>query len=100
MLAKIEYAWRWLGTAFSFLVFGAGGVVLPIIMVPILYCLPGDKLTRERRAQRTIKQIFQFKIPIPEVNQWNESILGMKAEVHRLIFWQLIMVMEQLYDVV
>ena len=62
MLAKIEYAWRWLGTAFSFLVFGVGGVVLPIIMVPILYCLPGDELTRERRAQRTINQLFRMYI--------------------------------------
>ena len=62
MLAKIDYCWRWLGTAFSFLTFGIGGIVLPIIVVPVLYCLPGDKLTRERRAQRTIHHLFRLFI--------------------------------------
>ena len=62
MLSKINYCWRWLGTAFSFLTFGLGGIVLPTIVVPVLYCLPGDKLARERRAQRTIHHLFRIFI--------------------------------------
>ena len=62
MLAKIDHAWRWFGTAFSFFTFGVGGLLLSIFYVPVLYCLPGDKLTRERRAQRTIHQVFHMYI--------------------------------------
>jgi 1-acyl-sn-glycerol-3-phosphate acyltransferase len=62
VLTKIDHAWRWFGTAFSFLAFGVGGVVLSIFFVPVLYCLPGDELTRERRAQQAIHQIFHMYI--------------------------------------
>jgi len=51
-----------LGTAFSFFVFGMGGVVLSIVIVPVLYFLPGDELTRTRRAQRSIHRLFQLYI--------------------------------------
>ncbi len=42
MLAKVDHAWRWFGTAFSFLIFGVGGVITPLFIVPVLCCLPGD----------------------------------------------------------
>jgi 1-acyl-sn-glycerol-3-phosphate acyltransferase len=62
VLVKIDCAWRLFGTAFSFFVFGLGGVLLSIFMVPILYCLPGNELTRERRAQTTIHHMFRMYI--------------------------------------
>jgi 1-acyl-sn-glycerol-3-phosphate acyltransferase len=62
MPAKIDHAWRLLGTTFSFFVFGMGGLALSIFMVPVLYCLPGDELTRTRRAQRFIHRLFQLYI--------------------------------------
>mgnify|MGYP000520695863 CR=1 FL=1 len=36
MLARIEFAWRWLGTAFSYAVFGLGGLVFSIAALPVL----------------------------------------------------------------
>lgn len=62
MLEKIDYARRWFGTAFSFFIFGVGGIVLPTFIVPVLYCLPGDELTRVQRAQRSIHHFFRVFI--------------------------------------
>ncbi|MBY4676108.1 lysophospholipid acyltransferase family protein [Marinobacterium arenosum] len=62
LLAKINHGWRWIGTAFSFFVFGLGGILLPLLVMPALYLLPGDQLCRERRAQRVIHHSFRFYI--------------------------------------
>ena len=59
MLARIEFAWRWLGTAFSYLVFGLGGLVFTILAVPVLFCLPGGKLVRARRAQKSLHYLLR-----------------------------------------
>lgn len=67
MFAKIDHAWRWCGTAFSFLVFGLGGVLVPIIVVPVLYCLPGDKLAQEQRAQRFFHHLFRIYVEMMRV---------------------------------
>jgi len=58
LLAKFNYVWRWLATAFSFFIFGVGGILIPLFVVPVLYCLPGDKLLRERRGQKSIHLAF------------------------------------------
>lgn len=58
LLDKIRYGWRWLATAFSFFMFGVGGVVIPLVVVPILYCLPGGRIRREQRGQRFIHYSF------------------------------------------
>lgn len=62
LLARINHLWRWCGTAFSFLVFGIGGILLPIIVVPVLYAVPGSVEQREARAQRVIHHAFRFYI--------------------------------------
>lgn len=62
VLAKINHAWRWLGTAFSFLIFGLGGVLIPIFLIPILYLLPGGALRREQRAKKLIHRAFRLYI--------------------------------------
>ncbi|MFP8966874.1 lysophospholipid acyltransferase family protein [Pokkaliibacter sp. CJK22405] len=59
MLARLNHLWRWCGTAFSFLVFGVGGILLPVVLIPLLYCLPGNSKQREVRAQRTIHHAFR-----------------------------------------
>ena len=41
MLARIEFVWRWLGTAFSYVMFGFGGLMITVVVVPAVYCLPG-----------------------------------------------------------
>ena len=62
MQARINHAWRWCGTAFSFLVFGMGGILLPLIVMPVLYVLPGSAELREQRGQRVIHHAFRFYI--------------------------------------
>ncbi len=59
MLARIEITWRWLGTAFSYLMFGLGGLVFTIVAVPVLFCLPGGKPARVRRAQKSLHCLFR-----------------------------------------
>jgi 1-acyl-sn-glycerol-3-phosphate acyltransferase len=62
VLAKLDHAWRWLGTAFSFLVFGIGGLIMTLLIVPVLYCLPGGEPIRARRSRRAIQFLFRLFI--------------------------------------
>ncbi len=64
MLTILNHGWRWFGTALSFLIFGIGGVLLPVCVVPVLYLLPGDQRRREQRAQRVIHHAFRGYIGI------------------------------------
>ena len=62
MLARLDHAWRWFGTAFSFLLFGIGGLLVPLIVVPLFYCLPGDESIRARRVRHCFHLIFRLYI--------------------------------------
>ncbi|MEH6579252.1 MAG: lysophospholipid acyltransferase family protein [Amphritea sp.] len=64
LVAKLNHGWRWMGTALSFFIFGLGGILLPILVVPVLYLLPGDQLSREQRAQKVIHFAFRIYIGI------------------------------------
>lgn len=59
LVAKLKFSWRWCATAFSFFIFGVGGVLIPLVVVPILYLLPGNHLVRERRGQKFIHLSFR-----------------------------------------
>ena len=59
MLRRIEFAWRWLGTAFSYLSFGLGGLLFSLLIVPLLYLLPGGAAARTRRVQWLLHRILQ-----------------------------------------
>lgn len=61
-LNKINHAWRWFGTAFSFFIFGIGGVFLLVIVMPLLRLLSADNERRERRAQKIIHVTFRLFI--------------------------------------
>lgn len=58
----INQSWRWCGTAFSFFIFGLGGVLIPVFVVPVLYIIPGGKARREQRAQKVIHYAFRYYI--------------------------------------
>jgi 1-acyl-sn-glycerol-3-phosphate acyltransferase len=60
--ATFNHAWRWCGTAFSFFVFGLGGVLLPIVAVSLLFIVSGSPLQREKRAQLVIHRAFRIYI--------------------------------------
>lgn len=53
------YAWRLLATALSFALFGIGGVLLRVVVFPLLALLPGDALTRRRRARAVVSWTFR-----------------------------------------
>jgi len=59
VLQRVMFCWRWCATAFSFIMFGVGGILIPLIVVPMLYLLPGDHLVRERRGQKLIHISFR-----------------------------------------
>jgi len=59
VLKKLNYIWRWFATAFSFIVFGVGGILMPLVVVPLLYLLPGNRLRREHRGQKIIHYSFR-----------------------------------------
>ncbi|GAC33421.1 lysophospholipid acyltransferase family protein [Paraglaciecola polaris] len=67
MFAKMAFAWRWFATALSFFVFGLGGIIIPIIVVPILACMPGNALAREARGQKFIHFSFATFIQLMRV---------------------------------
>jgi len=55
----ISYCCRWIGTALSFSLFGLGGILIPLVGMPIIYLMPGDQSRREIRAKRLIQVSFQ-----------------------------------------
>ncbi|WP_233710246.1 lysophospholipid acyltransferase family protein [Pseudomaricurvus albidus] len=59
MLKTLNTYWRVLATGFCFLTFGLGGLILPLVAVPVLYLLPGGPLRRERRAKALIHYTFR-----------------------------------------
>jgi len=59
MSYRISYAIRWVGTALSFTLFGLGGILIPLIGMPVIHLLPGDELCRENRAKKLIQVSFR-----------------------------------------
>ena len=56
-------AWRFVGTALSFLIFGIGGLIIPIIL-PLIYLLPGNDQCRRKRGRTLIHHAFRTYIRI------------------------------------
>jgi len=52
------WAWRFLCTALSFALFGVGGVLLRVLILPIVLHWPGPAAVRRRRARRTVGRAF------------------------------------------
>jgi 1-acyl-sn-glycerol-3-phosphate acyltransferase len=62
MWKAFNYAWRLGATAASFSLFGIGGFILWIMVLPCLSLIPGDPTQKIRRAQRCIHYSFYFFI--------------------------------------
>ncbi|MFW0778565.1 MAG: lysophospholipid acyltransferase family protein [Rickettsiales bacterium] len=60
MKQRLNKYWRILATGYSFASFGLGGVILPFIAMPIIYCLPGGAEKREKRAKAFVHYSFRF----------------------------------------
>ena len=53
-----NYLWRLFFTGASFFLFGLGGVLLQIFVLPVIWVLPGGALARRRRGRRLIQSCF------------------------------------------
>lgn len=62
IIGKLSYAWRLFGTAFSFFVFGVGGLILWFLVFPVLSLLPGSRAQKISRGQRVVHASFYFFI--------------------------------------
>lgn len=58
VIKKLSYCWRLLATASAFTLFGLGGVLVPIVAIPVLFLLPGGRLARQRRARYMVHKMF------------------------------------------
>lgn len=67
MLQQLSKCWRLVGTGLSFIIFGLGGIILPIIAVPLLTITTRDKVIRERRAQMVIHYSFRVFVEIMRI---------------------------------
>ncbi|GLQ90279.1 1-acyl-sn-glycerol-3-phosphate acyltransferase [Dyella flagellata] len=57
-----NYLWRLLATGASFVLFGLGGLVLRLFILPLLGLLPGDAATRRRRVRNAISRAFYLHV--------------------------------------
>ncbi|MFK2900275.1 1-acyl-sn-glycerol-3-phosphate acyltransferase [Dyella jejuensis] len=57
-----NYLWRLLATGASFVLFGLGGLLLRLVVLPMLGLLPGDAVTRRRRARAAISRAFYLHV--------------------------------------
>ena len=64
MMQKINYYWRLIATAIAFTLFGIGGVIVPLLALPVLYLLPGGVSTRQLRARKLVHWTFRVYIHI------------------------------------
>lgn len=52
------HAWRLIATALCFMLFGLGGILLRVLVLPLLALLPGDASTHRARVRHTINRSF------------------------------------------
>ena len=62
--STLNHAWRWIATAISFFLFGVGGVLISLFLMPVLYAFSGSRAIRERRGKKVIHYGFSLFIGI------------------------------------
>lgn len=56
--STINHGWRWIATAISFFLFGVGGILISVFLMPVLYIFSGSRAIRERRGKKVIHYGF------------------------------------------
>ena len=57
-----NYIWRLLATGASFFLFGLGGLLLRVVLLPLLGLLPGDAAIRRQRTRAAISKAFYWHV--------------------------------------
>ena len=58
-MKTLNYYWRLFATGLSFIVFGIGGVLIPIVVVPILVLLPGEEKQKQVKIRKLVHYCFK-----------------------------------------
>jgi len=66
VIPLVSRIWRVMVTGFSFALFGFGGSVFALIVVPILRLLPGEPREREFRCQYAVHRSFRWFVRVME----------------------------------
>lgn len=61
---RLNYSWRLLATALSYMLFGLGGIIFPLVAVPVFYFLPGGMEQRQKLARRLVRWLFTIFIHV------------------------------------
>lgn len=64
MIAFLSRIWRFFATALSFVLFGLGGVLIPLVVIPFIYLLSANKVSRQRRGQAFIHRTFKLYVAV------------------------------------
>lgn len=64
MKERADMLWRLAATAFSFALFGLGGLVLALLVFPLFNLFVRDQTRREQLAQRTVHTVWRFYVRI------------------------------------
>lgn len=63
-MQTLNYYWRLFATAVAYLLFGIGGVLIPLLALPIFYLLPGGLSERQIYTRRLVHRTFLIFIRI------------------------------------
>ena len=63
-MLKLNYYWRLFATAIAFSLFGIGGVILPLLALPVFYLLPGGLPERQVHTRKLVHWSFRLFIHI------------------------------------
>src|SRR5690606_22872475 len=67
MNPRLNYYWRLFATGFSFTAFGAGGLIIAVLLLPAVWLLKGDPQQRTRLGKRCVQQCFRLFIEMMRV---------------------------------
>ncbi len=66
-MRQLNYCWRVFATGFSFALFGIGGLILSVTLMPLITWLNPDVHQRQRKARRVVQQTFRFFLRVMEL---------------------------------
>jgi 1-acyl-sn-glycerol-3-phosphate acyltransferase len=67
LVPLLSRVWRVFVTGFSFALFGFGGAVFTLLVIPVLRRMPGDATERQMRCQFAVHRAFGWFVRVMEV---------------------------------
>ncbi|MEM0515878.1 lysophospholipid acyltransferase family protein [Pseudoalteromonas sp. YIC-827] len=64
MISKLNYCWRVLGTGFCFALFGLGGMILSLTILPLQRLIYRQTEVRQRKARKLVHYTFRFFVAV------------------------------------